>query len=171
MRENENERLAHLAALAANGDEDSFVALCDAMKNDLFRAAKGILGDDDRALEAVSESVFRAYNGIKRLREPKYAATWFTRILINVANDIYKRQKHETSLDAAQNIGLIDAHSKMDFEQMIRSLPPELREIVSLKYYSEFTHEEISRILKLPIGTVKSRLSRALKLLRLEVEG
>ena len=167
----EDKRLAHLAELAAKGDEDSFVALCDAVKNDLFRVAKGILGDDNLALEAVSESVFRAYKGIWRLREPRYAATWFTRILINAANDIHKRQKHETSLDAAQNIGLIDAHSKMDFEQMIRSLPPDLRKIVSLKYYSEFTHEEISRILKLPIGTVKSRLSRALKLLRLEVEG
>ena len=166
----EENRLTHLAELAANGDEDSFVALCDAMKNDLFRAAKGILGDDSLALEAVSESVFRAYKGIRRLQEPRYAATWFTRILINAANDMYKRRKHEISLDSVQNNGYFDDHSKLDFEQMIRSLPPELREIVSLKYYSEFTHEEISRILKLPIGTVKSRLSRALKLLRLEVE-
>ena len=159
-----------LAALAAKGDEDSFVALCDAMKTALFRAAKGILGDDSLALEAVSEAVYRAYKGIRKLREPRYAATWFTRILINAANDIYKRQKLEAPLDTTDIGAYYDDYSQLDFEQMIGSLSPELREIISLKYYSEFTLDEISRILKIPVGTVKSRLNRALKQLHLEIE-
>jgi RNA polymerase sigma-70 factor (ECF subfamily) len=52
---------------------------------------------------------------------------------------------------------------------MIQSLQPELREIISLKYYSGYTLREISGILGVPEGTVKSRLNRALNLLRLEV--
>ena len=161
--------LKHLAELAVKGDEESFAALCDAVKPALFRAAKGILGDDNLALDAVSEAVFRAYRGIRKLRETQYAATWFTRILINAANDIYKRSKPEVSLDVMEHNGYFDDHSTLDFEQMIGALPLELREIISLKYYSDFKLEEISRILKIPIGTVKSRLNRALKQLRVEV--
>ena len=164
------ETLIQLARLASKGDEDSFVALCEAMKITLFRTAKGILGDETLALDAVSEAVFRAYKGIRRLREPKYAATWFTRILINAANDIYKKQKNELNLDTAHDIAHYDDHSRLDFETMIESLSPELRKIISLKYYSGFTLEEISRILKIPAGTVKSRLNRALKQLRMEIE-
>ena len=166
----EDERLAYLAGLASDGDKESFVALCDAMKNALFRTAKGILQDDALALDAVSEAVFRAYRGIRRLREPKYAATWFTRILINAATDIYKRRKLDVPLDTSHNNAYYDDYSQLNFETMIESLPPELREIISLKYYSEFTLEEISRILKAPVGTVKSRLNRALRQLRLEIE-
>ena len=51
---------------------------------------------------------------------------------------------------------------------MIESLQAELREIISLKYYSGYTLSEISAILNIPEGTVKSRLNRALNILRLE---
>lgn len=164
-----------LARLAAEGDEDSFVKLCNAMKTPLFRTAKGILGDDALALDAVSEAVYRAFKGIRRLRQPQYASTWFTRILINAASDIYRRRKLEAPLDEAQNVARGESfteniHSELDFQQMIASLPLELREIVSLKYYSEYTLEDISQILKIPLGTVKSRLNRALKQLRIEIE-
>ena len=172
MEEMKGEKtLEHMAKLASKGDEDSFVALCEAMKKQLFRAAKGILAEDSLALEAVSEAVFRAYKGIRRLRQPQYVATWFTRILINAANDIYKRQKREIAFEEpkAENV-YYDDHDNLNFQQMIDTLPIELRKIVSLKYYSEFTLEEISRILRSPVGTVKSRLNRALKQLRMEVE-
>ncbi len=62
-----------------------------------------------------------------------------------------------------------DDHSELEFTQMIKSLQPELREIISLKYYSGYTLYEISEILDVPEGTVKSRLNRALNILRLEV--
>jgi len=52
---------------------------------------------------------------------------------------------------------------------MIESLQTELREIISLKYYSGYTLNEISSILNIPEGTVKSRLNKALNILRLEV--
>lgn len=164
-----DETLEYMARLASEGDRDSFIALCDAMKIPLFRAAKGILDDDSLALEAVSEAVFRAYKGIRRLRNPQYAATWFTRILINAANDVYARQKREAALELSDDNVYYNDHGELDFQQMIATLPLELREIISLKYYSEFTLEEISRILKIPAGTVKSRLNRALKQLRMEV--
>lgn len=165
----ENMTPEYLATHASGGDEECFVALCDVLKRKLFRTAKGILGSEALALDAVSEAVFRAFRGIRRLREPRYAETWFTRILLNAANDIYRRQKHEVVTDTVPEGAYYDNHSDLEFSQMIESLPRELREIVSLKYYSDYTLTEISAILDIPEGTVKSRLNRALKLLRLEV--
>lgn len=166
---NDSEMLAHLAEHASKGDDDCFVQLCDTLKLRLFYTAKGILGDESLALDAVSEAVFRAYKGIKRLREPQYVATWFTRILLNVSKDIHKRKMHEITVSEMPEGKHIDEYEELSFNELIENLPLELREIVSLKYYSEYTLTEISTILKIPQGTVKSRLNRALKMLRLEV--
>ena len=165
----EDETPEYLAGLASRGDEESFAALCGVLKTKLFRTAKGVLGNETLALDAVSEAVFRAFKGIKRLREPKYAETWFVRIVLNVARDIKRRQKHEVIMETVPEGAHYDNHSDMEFLALIESLQSELREIISLKYYSGYTLSEISAILDIPEGTVKSRLNRALNLLRLEV--
>ena len=167
--ENSETEPEYLAKKASGGNEECFVALCNLMKTRLFRTAKGILHNESLALDAVSETVFRAYRGIKRLREPKYVETWFIRIVLNVANDFYRKQKHEIVMETVPEGIYYDKHSEFEFSQMIESLQPELREIISLKYYSDYTLNEISNILDIPEGTVKSRLNRALNILRLEV--
>jgi RNA polymerase sigma-70 factor (ECF subfamily) len=160
----------YLAKKASMGNEKCFVALCDGLKIKLFRTAKGILGDENLALEAVSEAIFRAFKGIKQLRKPNYVETWFIRILINAANEIYRRQKYEITMETVPEGLYYDNHYELEFDQMIKSLQHELREIISLKYYSDYSINEISSILNIPEGTVKSRLNRALNLLRLEVK-
>ena len=160
----------YLAEKAVKGDEECFVKLCNLLKNKLFRTAKGILNNETLALDAVSETIFRAYKGIKRLREPKYAETWFIRIVINAANNIYRRQKYEITMETVPEVTYYDNHSEFEFNQMVESLQPKLREIITLKYYSGYTLNEISAILKIPEGTVKSRLNKALNQLRLEAE-
>ena len=161
--------IENLAEKASKGNEECFVALCDMLKTKLFRTAKGILGNETLALDAVSEAVFRAFKGIKRLRESKYAETWFIRILLNAANDILRRQKHELTLESVPEGQYYDNQHELEFKQMIDSLQPDLRKIISLKYYSDYSLKEIAAILQIPEGTVKSRLNRALNLLRLEV--
>ena len=157
-----------LAKKASVGDEECFVALCNLLKTKLFRTAKGILGNESLALDAVSETIFRAYKGIRRLREAKYAESWFIRIQINAANDLLRMQKREILVDELPEGIYHEDHSELEFTKMIETLPPEHREIISLKYYSGYTLHEISGILKIPEGTIKSRLNRALNILRLE---
>ena len=160
---------AYLAEQAVKGSEECFVMICRALEKKLFRTAKGILGNETLALDAVSEAVFRAFKGIKRLREPQHVETWFIRIVLNVANDMKRRQKHEVITDTVPEGLYYDDHSELEFAEIIESLQVELREIISLKYYSGYTLHEISEILNVPEGTIKSRLNRALNILRLEV--
>jgi len=164
-----DETLEYLAKQASKGNEECFVAICRTLEKKLFRTAKGVLGNDALSLDAVSEAVFRAFKGIKRLREPKYAETWFIRIVLNAANDIHRRQKHEIVMENVPEVTYYDQHSELEFTRMIESLQAPLREIISLKYYSGYTLKEISEILNIPEGTVKSRLNKALNILRLEV--
>ena len=133
------ETIEFLAEKASKGNEKCFVALCELLKTKLFRTAKGILGNETLALDAVSEAVFRAFTGIKRLREPKYVETWFIRILLNVANDIHRRQKHELIMETVPEGLYYDNHHELEFNEMINSLEGELRKIISLKYYSDYT--------------------------------
>jgi RNA polymerase sigma-70 factor (ECF subfamily) len=164
----EDVSVEELAERAAGGDEAAFAGLCGALKQRLFRAAKGVLGNEEFALDAVSEAVFRAYRGIKRLREPRYAETWFTRIVLNAACDIQKRRKCEAVVEFVPEAEYYDNHSGREIAELIKALPGELREIISLKYYSGYTLAETAEILGVPEGTVKSRLNRALNLLRVE---
>jgi len=164
-----DETLEYLAKQASTGNEECFTAICRTLQKKLFRTAKGILGNETLSLDAVSEAVFRAFKGIKRLREPQYAETWFIRIVLNAANDIHRRQKHEIVMENPPEGVYYDHHSELEFTQMIESLQAEHREIISLKYYSGYTLKEISAILNIPEGTVKSRLNKALNILRLEV--
>ena len=159
----------YLADRACKGNEECFVMICRMLETKLFRTAKGVLGDESLALDAVSEAVFRAFKGIKRLREPKYVETWFIRIVLNVANDMHRRQKREIVMETVPEGLHYDTHQELEFNQMIESLQPELRQIIGLKYYSGYTLHEISAILNIPEGTVKSRLNRALNIMRLEV--
>lgn len=158
-----------LAARASRGDEDAFTALCDALKTRLFRAARGILGDEDLALDAVSEAVYRAFKGIRKLREPKYAETWFIRIALNAAKDINRRRKHEVAVEEPPEGIHYDDHRRFEMEQLVANLPEELRETIAIHYYADYPILETAMILGIPEGTAKSRLNRALRLLRLEV--
>ena len=164
-----DETLEYLAEQASKGNEECFVMICRTLEKKLFRTAKGVLGNETLSLDAVSEAVFRAFKGIKRLREPKYVETWFIRILLNAANDIHRRQKYEIVIENMPEGIYYDHHRELEFTQMIESLQAELREIISLKYYSGYMLNEISVILNVPEGTVKSRLNRALNVLWLEV--
>lgn len=165
----DSKTLEDLAIKASGGNEECFVMICRVLEKKLFRTAKGILGNETLALDAVSEAVFRAFKNIKQLREPKYIETWFIRIVLNAAHDIQRRRKREVVTDTVPEGMHFDNHLELEIAQMIDSLEPELREIISLKYYSGYTLQEAAYILKIPEGTVKSRLHRALKLLRLEV--
>lgn len=66
--------------------------------------------------------------------------------------------------------GYVRSESKVDFQHMVRGLPEELREVVYLKFAQELTLREIGLAMDLPMRTVQSRLRRALKLMRCEME-
>jgi RNA polymerase sigma-70 factor (ECF subfamily) len=153
---------------AKSGDSEAFRQLMDAEKMKLYAIALSYLKNEDDALEAVQETVCRAYVKLGKLREPRYFRTWLTRILIHCCIDEQKRKRKTMPLftvtDTLASDLALDEKWRMRME--IGRLPANLRHIIILKYYEDMTLPEIARVLDKPEGTVKTWLNRALKLLR-----
>jgi RNA polymerase sigma-70 factor (ECF subfamily) len=150
-------------------DKEMYAERVELIKSQLYRTALLYFGSEAMAMDAVAESVYRGLISVKKLREPEYFDTWMTRILINECHKIYRRTKREQSLDSVP-----EATSEQDFDSLalqeaIRHLPPELREVILLRYYSDFTLAQTAKSLDIPQGTVVTRQRRALALLKLEL--
>ena len=134
----------------------------------LYRTALLYLGGEAAALDAVDETVYRAFLSHRKLRQPEHFATWITRILINVCNDELRRRKREPSMAELPETAA-EQFDALPLRDAVEWLPRELRAVVVLRYFSGYTLAETAEALGLPPGTVSTRQRKALSLLRLEL--
>lgn len=160
---------AELAQRATRGDGDAFAQLAEGVKTSLYTAAWAILGNPADALDAVDDTIYKAYRSIRRLREPQYFKTWITRILINTCRSELSRKYREAPLVIDREEARWDSHEEFSVRDAVRLLPPELNDIIALRYFADMTIADTARVLGLPEGTIKTRQRRALALLRLEL--
>lgn len=133
----------------------------------MFRAARSILDSDADAEDAVGQAVLTAWEKRDKLRDTGAARAWLVKITVNCARR--QRMKNGRLLcfdDLEQVAGAGVDRQYRDLWDAVLSLPPENRTVVTLFYYEDLTVEQIARVLKIPKGTVKSRLSRARDRLR-----
>ena len=99
-----------------------------------------------------------------------YLSTWIYRIVINASIDFIRKQKRvNVSLDDV-DIPHEDHYKEEDYLELLNSLEEKDRTIVILKYIEEWKLEEIAEILEMNVSTVKARLYRALKKLKIVLE-
>ena len=160
--------------LAQKGDDNAFYELINERKNQLYKTAYAYVKNKEEAMDIVSETVYKAYISIKKLKEPSLFNTWLTRILINASLDCLKKTSKVVPLD--ENLRTYAFIISKDKEQMIDlkvavdRLNGKLKTIVILKYFQDMTLVEIAKILKCPLGTVKTMLHKALGELRLDLK-
>jgi len=138
------------------------------IKPKLYRIALLYLCNESLAKDTVDEAEYRAFISLKKLRQPEFFDTWITRILINECKKALRRAKR---IVAYENIAepVAEDFDALPLKEAIGKLPPELREVVILRYFSGYTVAETAQSLDIPQGTVATRQRRALKLLRLEL--
>lgn len=163
-----------LAQAACRGDEAAFHALITRQRRRLYGIAYSYLHNESDALEAVQETVCRAWSKCGRLRNPELFVTWLIRILINCCVDEQKRKKRVIPYEEIQQehakTGEMVNDSKLDLERALNRMKPKYRHVLILKYYQDMTVAEIAKVLECPEGTVKTRLYQGLKLLRQKIE-
>ncbi|WNX85861.1 sigma-70 family RNA polymerase sigma factor [Agathobaculum sp. NTUH-O15-33] len=139
----------------------------------LYRVAKAMLQSEADCADAAQQAILRAWEQLPSLRSARYFKTWLTRILINECTAILRRRQrlapYEPALAAAIPAPAPDDHS--DLYAALGTLEEKYRLPVVLYYWEGFKTREIARLLDLPEGTIKSRLSAARKLLRESLEG
>jgi RNA polymerase sigma-70 factor, ECF subfamily len=132
----------------------------------LYKHALWMLGSRDLAQEMTQEAFFQAWLGMDSLKDKNKALPWLLTIL---RRSVYREQRCQyRNQETLKLISQLeqpganeDAFSLMEIYQSLAQLSPKLRDTFLLYHLHGFSYEEISAQLKVPIGTVMSRLSRA----------
>ena len=131
-----------------------------AVENRLYRISCGMLQNPQDRMDAVQEAVTKAWANVDRLRREEYFETWLTRILINECHNLQSAGKNIVSLDKLPEQGTYEGGNK-PLRDALLALDMKLRLPVLLYYMEGYKLREIAQILRIPEGTVKTRLSRA----------
>lgn len=150
--------------LAIKGDKEAFVYLINEYRLSLYRIAKGILKDDYRVEDAISNTIIKAFENIKKLKKAEYFKTWLIRILINECNSILKKEKRILYLeDSVKEEAYIDLYENIDLINAIETLDDDLKLVTILYYFEDIDQKEIAKIISLKESTVRTKLFRARK--------
>lgn len=148
---------------AIEGDTDSFMTLIDENITSYYRVAKGILSSEEDIKDAIQNTIIVVYNKLHTLKNVKLFKTWSIRILINQCNKIYNTNKKLIKIEKVKSISTdaVDVDSKIDLYNAISTLPNKLKIPTILFYFDDLSYKDISKILSIPEGTIKSRIFRA----------
>jgi len=163
---------AELVRRAREGDRDAFDLLMTAVIDRLYRIARLILRDTDRAEDAVQEALVRCWRDLRTLRDPDRFDAWLNRLLLNSINEEARRHRRYSARLVALTIEppqKDDTGLVVDRDQLARvfgRLSIDHRTVIVLHHYLGFTVEDAASTIGIPIGTAKSRLHYATEALR-----
>jgi RNA polymerase sigma-70 factor (ECF subfamily) len=172
---------AELVSRIREGDSEAFAALYDRYKRRLFRTALAITDDQGAAEEILQDCFLKAYRSLPRVDCSAPLGPWLHRIVVNLSyNWVVKRRPWFVSVEemidrlvAAPQVSPEHAYERKELHgrlrEAINSLNVHHRLVVILFYFQGFSLTEIAYILECPVGTVKSRLHHARKILKREL--
>ena len=163
-----------LIVLAQRGSLDAVAELFERYWPVAWQAAFAVSGNAARADDAAQDAIQRAFGALDTFDVNRPFAPWLRRIAANRAIDELRRDGRLVELDseaaALATIGPDSAETPAGLAALVQALPREKRLVVVLRYWLDYSLDEIAEALEIPFGTVASRLSRALAELREELE-
>jgi len=166
---------ADLIARSAGGDLDAYDRLVGLYQDRVYQVAYRITGNREDAWDAAQETFLNAFRSLPRFRGASAFSTWVHRIATNAALDLIRRRPPQPPVsleDVAVSAGDDPAETATRSElqqrlhRAITSLPADQRVVVVLRDVQGLSYEEITAVLRIPLGTVRSRLSRGRESLR-----
>jgi RNA polymerase sigma-70 factor, ECF subfamily len=165
-----------LVERAGRGDHDAFAELARAAVVRLDQAARLILRDPELARDAVQEGLIRAWRDLPKLRDPDRFDAWLHRLTVNACIDQTRRRRRRpievelTPIHAPAVSDTAGAVADRDIvDGVLRHLGERERAIVVLHYFLGMPLTDVAATLGVPVGTVKSRLHRALGEMRVAI--
>ncbi|GIN63325.1 ECF RNA polymerase sigma factor SigW [Robertmurraya siralis] len=167
------------------GDQNAYAEIVEIYKDKVFQLCFRMLGNRHEAEDMAQEAFIRAYVNIASFNIDLKFSTWLYRIATNLCIDRIRKKKPDFYLDAEvsgtdgltmysqvpsdsalpeEEVESIELHETIQRE--IAKLPEKYRSVIVLKYIEELSLNEISEILDMPLGTVKTRIHRGREALR-----
>lgn len=163
-------------ALVKHGDEVAFRCLYRSHTPRLYQFVLRVMGGVEMdAEDVVQETWVRAVTHLERFRWQSAFSTWLTGIGLNLCRERFRRRQRRRGkdLEAVPDLRAVHSHPgvAIDLEQAIALLPDGYRTVLVLHDVEGFTHLEIARQLEISVGTSKSQLFNARKLIRSILRG
>jgi len=188
-----------LMVRCGQGDTDVFNTLVKRHERGVIKYIDKLLDDVERAKELAQETFLRAFMARERYQPKAKFTTWLYRIALNLCRDEYRRvsrspvvsiyktftyeasdewdeenyEFHEIIIDTSipsPDVALEQEEREEAMKEAIDSLAPKHRAVLAMRIYEELDYSEIAQRLNCPIGTVKSRIHYALKVLKSKTE-
>jgi RNA polymerase sigma-70 factor, ECF subfamily len=160
-----------------NGDPNAQRCLFDTYKDRVFSVALGFLKGDRAAAEDVTQEVFvKVFRAASTFRADARISTWVHRITVNACMDELRRRKRIVLFGdvPSQLEGHVGPHEPMELDARLQAalarMSPKLRMVVLMRHFNDLSYDEIADALGITSGTVASRLSRAHRFLKSELE-
>lgn len=150
--------------LAKKGDKEAFGRLIEMNKVSMYRIALGMFKNKQDIEDAIQNSIIKAYEGIIYLKKDEFFKTWLIRILINECRTILRSNNKVVHIEeVSMDTGINDDYSNIELTNAVSLLEEDMKIVTLLYYFEDIPQKEIARLLDIPEGTVRSRLSRARK--------
>ncbi|MGE8206937.1 RNA polymerase sigma factor [Heyndrickxia sp. NPDC080065] len=160
--------LTKLIREAKKGSQEAFTKLVSKYKAQVFRHAYAMVNDRMEAEDIAQEAFVKAYLSLSKLDNEYAFVSWLTRIVSNLCYDKLKKNQKlkeltiETDIKIMTNTTDIDrSQLRLELKEALKKLSIDHRTALVLRDVQGFSYEEISGILNIPIGTVKSRINSA----------
>lgn len=154
-------------------DHEAFSELARLQVDKLYAVARLILRDPERAEDATQEAILLCWRDIAGLRDPDRFEPWMRRVLVNACYREARRDRDRRHIESQVMVidpACTDASRQVadrdQLERGFRRLEPEQRALIVLHHHLGMPYHEIAEVLRLPVGTVKSRLHRSTQALR-----
>jgi RNA polymerase sigma-70 factor, ECF subfamily len=170
---------------AGQGDADAFSVLVEQFSSRLYSACFSYLGNRQDAEDCLQETFIKAFRSLREYQYLSSIYTWLYRIAVNTCLDFRRKSSREATFSLDEALETEDsqvytqiaddsplpdemaesAETRRLVQEEIDQLPRYLREILVLRDLEDYSYHELAALLRLSEGTVKSRLSRARRLL------
>jgi len=167
-----------------DGDEDAFREIINHYKNGLYAFLKRFLNHHDQVEDVFQETFLQLYNSRSSFDPKRNLRPWLFTIAANKAKDALRKQQRTAAIPIGSignseemsfgdALDILASHDKMPLDelakdetammvrQIISEMPENLREILILSYFNQFSYKQMAEMLSIPIGTIKSRLHTA----------
>jgi len=167
---------ASLVREATAGDRLAFARLLDGDMPAAYRAALSILRSPEEARDVVQEAAIQAWQQLPGLRDAHAWSAWFRRITVRLALDERRHARHTREIPMAPAMDpasdpMPSADAAVDLLSAFARLSATDRAPLALRYQLDLSVPDVADALGIPVGTAKSRLSRAMARLRQEMRG
>ncbi len=181
---------SELIGRALDGSQEAYQKLLERYQKTVYHIVIKIIRNSDDAQDLVQETFMRAFNTLESYRSEFRFSTWLCKIAANCSIDYLRKKKikafsmdkpYETQ-DGSVEMELQDTGANpeeyllrkqklVSIEEAIKTLPAKYKEVIVYRHHDDKSYEEISKILGIPIGTVKARIFRARELLKKKLKG